>query len=92
MRTTLQSGYRQKAFTKQFTKVDDSSFSDSEEIERKRRKLTGDNDGVQAYEINFSNFGVQVSMLDPAYATLLKRIDELENANKQLLLENEALK
>ena len=77
---------------KKFTKLNDSSFSDSEEIERKRRKLIGDNDGVQAYEKSFSNFGVQVSMLDPAYETLLKKISELENANKQLSLENERLK
>jgi hypothetical protein len=32
-------------------------MTDSEEVERKRRKLTGDNDGVQAYEKSFSNFG-----------------------------------
>ncbi len=31
-------------------------------------------------------------MLDPAHKSLLKRIDELENLNKQLLFENEALK
>ena len=45
-----------KSFMKNFTKLNDSSFSDSEEVERKRRKLTGDNDGVQAYEKSFSNF------------------------------------
>ena len=31
-------------------------------------------------------------MPDPAHESLLKRIDELENLNKQLLFENEALK
>jgi DNA/RNA-binding domain of Phe-tRNA-synthetase-like protein len=77
---------------KQFTKLNDSSFSDSEEVERKRRKLTGDNDGTQAYEKNFSDFGVQVSMLDPAYEALLKRNGELENLNRRLLSENEVLR
>ena len=31
-------------------------------------------------------------MQDPVYETLLKRNSELEGANRQLLLENEALK
>jgi len=46
---------------KQLTKLDDSSFSDSEKVERRRRKLTGDNNGMQACEKSFSDFGVQVS-------------------------------
>jgi len=33
-----------KSFMKQLTKLDDSRFSDSDEVERKRRKLTDNND------------------------------------------------
>ena len=32
------------------------------------------------------------ALLDPAHEMLVKRIDELENLNRQLLSENEALK
>ena len=81
-----------KSFMKLLTKLDDSSFSDSDEVERKRRKLTDNNDEMQVREKSFSDFGVQVSMQDPVYETLLKRNSELEGANRQLLLENEALK
>ena len=82
-----------KSFVKQLTKLDDSSFSDSDEVERKRRKLTDNNDEMQVCEKSFSDFGVQVSMQDPVYETLSKRNSELEGANnRQLLLENEALK
>src|SRR6185312_17507788 len=79
---------------KQITKLDDSSFSDSDEVERKRRKLTDNNDEMQVCEKSFSDFGVQVSitMQDPVYETLLKRNSKLEGANRQLVLENEALK
>ena len=81
-----------KSFMKLLTKLDDSSFSDSDEVERKRRKLTDNNDEMQVREKSFSDFGVQVSMQDPVYETLLKRNSELEGANRQSLLENEALK
>ena len=77
---------------KQLTKLDDSSFSDSDEVERKRRKLTDNNDEMQVREKSFFNFRVQVSMQDPVYKTLLKRNSKLEGANRQLVLENEALK
>ena len=47
---------------------------------------------LDLFEKKFSDFGIQVSLPDPAHESLLKRIDELENLNRQLLLENEALK
>src|SRR6266498_4113452 len=47
---------------------------------------------LDLFEKKFSDFGVQVSLPNPAHKSLLKRIDELENLNKQLLFENEALK
>src|SRR6266540_1985965 len=47
---------------------------------------------LDLFEKKFSDFGVQVFLLDPAHESLLKRIDELENLNKQLLFENETLK
>ena len=47
---------------------------------------------LDLFEKKFSDFGIQVSLPDPAHESLLKRIDELENLNKQLLFENEALK
>src|SRR6266498_943247 len=47
---------------------------------------------LDLFEKKFFDFGVQVSLPDPAHKSLLKRIDELENLNKQLLFENEALK
>src|SRR6266498_3206789 len=47
---------------------------------------------LDLFEKKFSDFGVQVSLPDPVHESLLKRIDELENLNKQLLFENEVLK
>ncbi|CAG8746794.1 2596_t:CDS:1, partial [Funneliformis caledonium] len=44
------------------------------------------------FEIKFSDFEIQVSLPDPMHESLLKRIDELENLNRQLLFENEELK
>ncbi|CAG8810143.1 25871_t:CDS:1, partial [Gigaspora rosea] len=41
---------------------------------------------------NFHDFEVQVSLPDPEYNKLLKKINELENMNRQLLLKNELLK
>jgi hypothetical protein len=84
-----------RSFIKQISKPDDSNFSDSEEVERKRRRLTDDNDELQARDIlekSFSDFGVQVSLLDPEHEMLLKRVGELENINRQLSSDNEALK
>ena len=45
-----------------------------------------------AFEKPFSDFGVQVSLLDPIYEALMKRIQELEDVNQHLLSENAALK
>ena len=50
-----------------------------------------DSGGLQIqdlFEKKFSDFGVQVFLPDPVYESLLKRIDELENFNRQLLYEN----
>ncbi|CAG8660180.1 16633_t:CDS:1, partial [Gigaspora rosea] len=41
---------------------------------------------------NFHDFEIQVSLLDPEYNKLLKKINELKNINRQLLFENELLK
>src|SRR3989337_1168431 len=69
------------SFIKQL-KANDSIFLDSEE----------EFQALDLFEKKFSDFKVQVSLPDPAHESLLNRIDELENLNKQLLLENEALK
>src|SRR6185312_12634277 len=66
-----------------------SSLLSTEEIERKRRKLTDERD---LSEKSFSDFGAQVYLPDPAHEMLVKRIDELENLNRRLLSENEVLK
>ena len=49
MHKTLKSGQVivKKSSIKHITKLDYSSFSDSGKVERKRRKLTGDNDGIK---------------------------------------------
>src|SRR6266540_1832175 len=47
---------------------------------------------LDLFEKKFFDFEVQVSLSDLAYESLLKRIDELENLNKQLLFENKMLK
>ena len=44
------------------------------------------------FEKTFCDSGVQVSLPDPAYEMLSKRIEELENFNRQLLFENAVLK
>src|SRR6185312_9410136 len=75
------------SFVKMKSKVDDSSFLDSEEGERKRRKLTD-----ASNDCGSSDFGVQVSLPDPEYEMFLKRIDKLESLNQQLLSENETLR
>ncbi|CAG8655031.1 17025_t:CDS:2, partial [Gigaspora rosea] len=41
---------------------------------------------------NFCDFGIQVSLPNPEYESLIKKINELERLNQQLLLENEMLK
>ncbi|KAF0424070.1 hypothetical protein F8M41_006623 [Gigaspora margarita] len=41
---------------------------------------------------HFCDFGIQVSLLNPEYESLIKKIDELECLNQQLLLENNLLK
>src|SRR6266508_6918356 len=67
-------------FIKQL-KANNLIFSNSEEFQT-----------LDLFEKKFSDFGVQVSLPDPVHESLLKRIDELENLNKQLLFENKALK
>ena len=79
-----------KSFTKRVTKTD-STFLDSEETERKKPRLSSDNELLE-FEKTFSDFGVQVSLPDPAYEVHIKRIQELEDINQQLLSENTALK
>jgi len=79
-----------KSFTKRVTKTD-STFLDSEETERKKPRLSSDNELLE-FEKTFSDFGVQVSLPDPAYEVHIKRIQELEDINQQLLSENAALK
>jgi hypothetical protein len=80
-----------KSFVKRVTKMNDSTFLDSEETERKRPRLSNDNELLE-FEKTFSDAGVQVSLLDPAYEVHMKRIQELEDINQQLLSENAALK
>ncbi|CAG8734059.1 2908_t:CDS:1, partial [Acaulospora morrowiae] len=75
------------SFVKMKSKVDNLSFSDLEEEERKNRKLTDVND-----DCGFFNFGVQVSLPDPEYEILFKRIEKLESLNQQLLSEKKTLK
>jgi len=75
------------SFVEMKSKVDDSSFLDSEEVGRKRRKLTD-----ASNDCGSSDFGVQVSLPDPEYEMFLKRIDKLESLNQQLLSENETLR
>src|SRR6266540_6096994 len=47
---------------------------------------------LDLFEKKFSYFGVQFSLPDSAHESFLKRIDEVENLNKQVLFENETLK
>jgi len=79
-----------KSYIKRATKLD-SSFLDSEEKERRKLRLSNDNE-VPVFEKTFCDSGVQVSLPDPAYEMLSKRIEELENFNRQLLFENAVLK
>ncbi|CAG8731367.1 9122_t:CDS:2, partial [Racocetra fulgida] len=44
------------------------------------------------HETKFCDFGIQVSLPNPEYDSLVKKINELECLNKQLLLENKILK
>ncbi|RHZ81568.1 hypothetical protein Glove_117g420 [Diversispora epigaea] len=77
------------SFIKQLTK-NNLVFSELNETENKRLKLS--ENSKELFEKNFSEFGVQVCLPDPVIGDLLKRIKELETINKQLLIENEALK
>ena len=63
----------------------------SHQKERKTLRLSNDNE-VPAFEKTFCDSGVQVSLPNPAYEMLSKRIEELENFNQQLLFENTVLK
>ncbi|RHZ59119.1 hypothetical protein Glove_365g192 [Diversispora epigaea] len=70
---------------------------ESDKTNRKKLKLSTNDDELQVFNLDLFektsvNFGVQVSLPDPAYEMFLKRIEELENFNKQLLSENEVLK
>ncbi|RHZ55372.1 hypothetical protein Glove_416g12 [Diversispora epigaea] len=74
--------------------------------ERKRLKISNNDDEPQVLdlfkktfvdfgtqvEITYADFEIQVFFPDPICEILLKRIDELENINKQLLAENNVLK
>ncbi|CAG8744197.1 8201_t:CDS:2, partial [Racocetra persica] len=81
----------------QIEKVGDSVFYVS--MKKTKKKVLSDN------EINFYNsgiqvslsehscdFGIQVSLPNPEYESLIKKINELEHLNQQLLLENNLLK
>jgi hypothetical protein len=68
------------SFIKQL-KANDSIFLGLEELQ-----------AHDLFEKKFSDFEIQVSLPDPMHESLLKRIDELENLNRQLLFENEELK
>ena len=72
---------------------------DSEESERKRVKLSDNNNselqtfcdfGVQV-SLPVCDFEVQVSLPDPEYENLLNQINELKHLNKQLLSDNKKL-
>jgi len=80
-----------KYYIKRAMKLDDSNFVDSEENDRKRLRFSDSNE-LSSFEKNFSEIGVQVSMSDPAYEVLLKRVHILEDLNQQLLSENAILK
>src|SRR5437868_4415035 len=60
------------------------------ENDRKRPRFS--NNELPSSEKTFSEFGIQVSLPDPAYEVLLKRIHDLEDLNQQLLSENVVLK
>jgi len=72
-----------KSFTKRVTKTNDSTFLDSEETERKRPRRSSDNELLE-FEKTFSDFGASI-LADPAYEVHMKRIQELEDINQQLL-------
>ncbi|KAG9288751.1 hypothetical protein G9A89_023048 [Geosiphon pyriformis] len=59
--------------------------------ERKRPRLSNDNKLLEL-EKTFSDFGVQVFLPYPIYEVYIKRIQELEDINQQLLSENATLK
>ncbi|CAG8705709.1 10948_t:CDS:2, partial [Gigaspora rosea] len=69
----------------QLEKVGDSVFFIPMKKNKKKIELSNN-------ELNFCDFEVQVSLPDPEYESLIKKINELERLNKQLLLENEILK
>ncbi|RIB03900.1 hypothetical protein C2G38_2286020 [Gigaspora rosea] len=69
----------------QLEKVGDSVFFIPMKKNKKKIELSNN-------EPNFCDFEVQVSLPDPEYESLIKKINELERLNKQLLLENEILK
>ncbi|RHZ76633.1 hypothetical protein Glove_194g75 [Diversispora epigaea] len=77
------------SFIKQLMK-NNLVFSESDETESKRLKLS--ENSKELFEKNFSEFEVQVCLPDPVIGDLLKRIEELETINKQLLIEDEVLK
>ncbi|CAG8807189.1 4111_t:CDS:1, partial [Racocetra fulgida] len=76
-------------FLEQIEKVSDSVFYVP--MKKTKKKVLSDN------EINFRDFGIQVSLPEhslpnPEYESLIKKINELERLNQQLLLENNLLK
>ncbi|RHZ73180.1 hypothetical protein Glove_232g221 [Diversispora epigaea] len=85
------------SFIKQLTETDNSIFLDLNKNDRKKLKISTNDDEFQVFnsdpfEKTSVDFGVQVSLLDPAYEMLLKKTKELEYLNMQLLSKNEVLK
>ncbi|CAG8635459.1 3876_t:CDS:1, partial [Racocetra fulgida] len=75
-----------KSFFINQLKANNLVFLGLEETVTKRLRLSDD------LKNDVSDFGVQVYFLDLACKSLLKRIEELENFNRQLVYENGVLK
>ena len=73
------------SFINKLKKATNLISSHSEELEKKKVKLSNDKEP-------FEDFGSHVSFSDPTCEILQKRIDELKSLNSQLLIENEVLK
>jgi uncharacterized protein YoxC len=85
------------SFIKQLTETDNSIFLDLNKNNRKKLKISTNDDEFQVFNLDpfektSVDFGVQVSLLDPAYEILLKKTKELEYLNTQLLSKHEVLK
>ncbi|RIB29662.1 hypothetical protein C2G38_2154751 [Gigaspora rosea] len=69
----------------QLEQFDNSAFFVSRKKNKKKNGLPNNN-------VNFCDFGIQVSLPNFESESLVKKINELENLNKQLLLKNEKLR